>query len=114
MSRIPKRKIVIRKGDTYSHAVTEYDKAGVPQDLTGSSFLVQLKVDPEDTSPVITFTSTIVDAAAGEWQFSLTPTQTTSLKPGVYFYDVERTYSDGQVHTRFEGEADVELDVSRA
>jgi len=114
MSRIPKRKIVIRKGDTYTHAVTEYDETGALSNLTGSTFLVQLKVDPEDTTPVVTFTSTVLNAANGEWQFALTPAQTTALEPGVYYYDVQRTYSDGQVHTRFEGEAEVELDVSRA
>lgn len=114
MSRIPRRKIVIRKGDTYTHAVTEYDETGARSNLTGSTFLVQLKSDPADTVPVVTFTSTVLNAAQGEWQFSLTPAQTTDLDEGVFFYDVQRTYSDGQVHTRFEGEAQVELDVSRA
>jgi hypothetical protein len=114
MSRIPKRKIVIRKGDTYTHAVTEFDDNGVASDLTGSTFLVQLKLDPADTTPVVTFTSTLLNAVQGQWQFSLTPVQTTALNEGVYFYDVQRTYSDGAVHTRFEGEAEVELDVSRA
>lgn len=114
MSRVPHRKIIIRKGDTYSHLVTEYDDTGALSNLTGSSFLVQLKLDPVDSTPVVTFTCTILDAANGEWQFSLTPNQTAALNEGVYFYDVQRTYSDGSVHTRFEGEAEVELDVSRA
>lgn len=114
MSRIPKRKLVIRKGDTYTHSVAEFDSNGSPSDLTGSSFLVQLKADPEDVSPIVTFTTTLMNAVAGQWQFALTPAQTSALEPGAYFYDVQRTYPDGQIHTRFEGEADVELDVSRA
>lgn len=114
MSRIPKRKIIIRRGDSYSHVVTEYNDDGSFSNLTGSTFLVQLKEDPTDTIPVVTFTSTILNAAQGSWQFTLTATQTAALEPGLYVYDVQRTYSDGSVHTRFEGEADVQQDVSRA
>jgi hypothetical protein len=82
--------------------------------LTGSSFLVQLRTDPDSATVVVQFTTAIIDAANGEWQFTLTATQTAGLDVGVYFYDVQRTYSDGSVHTRFEGEAEVEADVSRA
>jgi len=114
MSRVPKRKIIIRRGDTYTHLVTEYQDDGTPSNLTGSTFLVQLKLDPTDATPAVQFTTTIINAATGEWQFSLTPVQTAALEPGLYFYDVQRTYSDGVVNTRFEGEAEVELDVSRA
>lgn len=114
MSRIPKRKINIRRGDSYSHVVTEYADDGSLSDLTGSTFLVQLKTDPTDTTPVVTFTTTILNAAQGSWEFSLTSTQTAAILPGYYVYDVQRTYPDGTVHTRFEGEADVQQDVSRA
>lgn len=112
--RVPKRKIRIRRGDTYTHLVTEYEDDGTLSNLTGSTFLVQLRTDPDATTVVIQFTTTITDAANGEWQFSLTSTQTANLTVGVYYYDVQRTYSDGSVHTRFEGEAEVEADVSRA
>lgn len=114
MSRVPKRKIIIRKGDTYTHQVTEYGDDGLPSSVAGSSFLIQLKEDPTDTTPVVTFTTTILDAVNGEWEFSLTPAQTSALEVGLYYYDVQRTYSDGAVHTRFEGEAEVTQDVSRA
>jgi len=114
MSRVPKRKITIRRGDTYSHVVTEYDDVGEFSDLTGSTFLVQLRTDPDDAQPVITFTTTLIDIPNGSWEFSLTSTQTANLEPGFYVYDVQRTYSDGAVHTRFEGQAEVTLDVSRA
>ena len=114
MSRVPKLKIIIRRGDTYTHLVTEFQDDGTPSDLTGSTFLVQLKLDPTDATPAVQFTTTVIDAAAGEWQFSLTPVQTAALDEGLYFYDVQRTYADGVVSTRFEGEAEVQLDVSRA
>ena len=114
MSRIPKRKILIRQGDTYSHVVSEYGSNGQPADITGSTFLVQLKVDPSDTTPVVQFTTTIINAAQGTWQFTLTPTQTAAIEPGMYVYDVQRNDPDGSVYTRFEGEAEVSQDVSRA
>jgi hypothetical protein len=114
MARVPKRKIRIRRGDTYTHVVTEYDDNGALSDLTGNTFLIQMREDSESTSVVATFTTTILNAAQGSWEFSLTATQTAALAVGVYFYDVQRTYSDGSVHTRFEGEAEVEADISRA
>lgn len=114
MARVPKRKIKIRRGDTYTHLVTEYDSDGNLDDLTGSIFLVQLRETPEAPSVVVQFTTTLVDAVNGEWQFSLTNTQTTALTAGVYSYDVQRTWPDGTTHTRFQGEAVVEDDVSHA
>ena len=114
MARVPKRKIRIRRGDTYTHVVTEYDDDGTLSNLTGNTFLIQIREDSESTSVVATFTTTIINAALGTWQFSLTATQTAALAVGVYFYDVQRTYADSSVHTRFEGEAEVEADISRA
>ena len=114
MARVPKRKIRIRRGDTYTHLVTEYDSDGNLDDLTGSTFLVQLRETAESASPTISFTTTVIDAAAGEWEFSLTATQTNSLVAGSYFYDVQRTWPDNTVHTRFQGEAVVENDISHA
>ena len=114
MARVPRRKIRIRRGDTYTHTVTEYDDAGVLSDLTGNTFLIQIRPDSESSTVVATFTVTLIDAVNGSWEFSLTPIQTAALPIGLYFYDVQRTYSDGSVHTRFEGEAEVEADVSRA
>ena len=79
MARIPKRKIKIRRGDTYTHLVTEYDSDGELDDLTGSTFLVQLRETPEATTAIATFTTELVDATNGEWQFSLTATETNAL-----------------------------------
>jgi hypothetical protein len=114
VARVPKRKIRIRRGDTYTHLVTEYDVDGNVENLTGSSFLVQMRPDPDSTTVTVQFTTEIVDAVNGEWQFSLTSTQTSALTAGVYFYDVQRTYSGGQVHTRFQGDVVVENDISHA
>lgn len=114
MARVPKRKIRIRRGDTYTHTVTEYDDAGVLSNLAGNTFLIQIRSDSESSTVIATFTTTIINAANGAWQFSLTATQTAALAVGSYYYDVQRTYSDGSVHTRFEGEAEVEADISRA
>jgi hypothetical protein len=114
MARVPKRKIRIRRGDTYTHTVTEYDDTGALSNLAGNTFLIQIRSDSESATVVATFTTTIINAASGSWEFSLTSTQTAALPIGLYFYDVQRTYSDGTVHTRFEGEAEVEADISRA
>lgn len=114
MARVPKRKIRIRRGDTYTHTVTEYDDTGALSNLAGNTFLIQMRSDSESPIVVATFTTTMIDPANGEWEFSLTSTQTAALELGPYYYDVQRTYADGSVHTRFEGEAEVEADISRA
>lgn len=114
MARVPKRKIRIRRGDTYTHTVTEYDDTGALSNLTGNTFLIQMRSDPESNVVVATFSVTLVDPVNGSWEFSLTSTQTAAIPLGVYFYDVQRTYSDGLVYTRFEGEVEVESDISRA
>jgi hypothetical protein len=114
MARVPKRNIRIRRGDTYTHTVTEYDDTGTLSNLTGNTFLIQMRSDSESATVVATFTIALVDPTNGSWEFSLTATQTAAIPLGVYFYDVQRTYSDGTVHTRFEGEVEVEADISRA
>ena len=113
MARIPKRKIRIRRGDTYVHSVVEYNDDGTLSDLTGNTFLIQMRSDSESSTVVATFTTLITSAINGAWQFSLTATQTAAIDVGVYYYDVQRTYSDGSIHTRFQGEAEVEADISR-
>ena len=114
MARVPKRKIRIRRGDTYTHSVVEYNDDGTFSNLEGNTFLIQMRSDPESNVVVATFSVTLVDPVNGSWQFSLTSTQTALLDVGIYFYDVQRTYTDGSVHTRFEGEVEVEADISRA
>ena len=111
---IPKRKLRIRRGDTYTHQVTETQDDGSPANLTGATYLVQMRSDPDDAAYVAQFATTILNAATGEWKFSLTSTQTAGLEPGLYFYDVQKTHSDGFVQTLFEGEVIVDWDVSRA
>jgi hypothetical protein len=44
----------------------------------------------------------------------LTAAQTGALTAGQYFYDVQRTYADSTVHTRFQGDVVVENDISHA
>ena len=114
MARVPKRKIRIRRGDTYTHTVTEYDDTGALSNLTGNTFLIQIRSDSESSAVIATFTVTLVNPVNGVWEFSLTSTQTAAIPLGLYFYDVQRTYSDGSVYTRFEGEVEVEADISRA
>lgn len=76
--------------------------------------MVQIRADEDSDTVLAQFATLILNAEGGEWEFSLTPAQTTNLEAGVYFYDVQRTYPGDTVHTRFQGEAIVENDISHA
>ena len=58
MARVPKRKIRIRRGDTYTHTVTEYDDTGSLSNLVGNTFLSQIRPDSESDTVIATFTTT--------------------------------------------------------
>lgn len=49
------------------------------------------------------FTTTIVDAAAGKVKLSLTPAESSAIKPGRYIYDIELTTLSGDKYRALEG-----------
>lgn len=85
----PIQNLVIDQGTTYSLSVTVADANGNALDLTDYSVRAQMRRSYGSTSS-ISFTATKADdPTTGEITISLTATQTSSLKPGRYVYDLE-------------------------
>lgn len=84
----------------------------VPVNLTGATISAKLKRNINDTTPVIGFTTAIVDAANGKYSFSLTAAQTASLSIDTGVYDVLITLASGQVIKVVEGNVRVDRTAS--
>lgn len=80
--------LVINTGTTFEQSFTlESSDSTTPVDLTDYTFTSQMRKHPASSS-FTNFTVTVLNAAAGKVQIGLTTTQTSSLKPGRYVYDV--------------------------
>jgi|TARA_Y100000389_G_scaffold204402_1_gene256739 hypothetical protein len=92
---------------------------GSKKDLSNHTVSAKLKKSyNSDTEDTIEFNSIVVSPATdGKINLSLTNTQTDSLKPGRYVYDVELAYLDDDNNTIIErileGRAQVTPSVTR-
>lgn len=106
------RNINIYKGDTYTHEVTINDSSNSAIDISGRTYTAQIRRAASSSSVTLSFTTTIVDAAAGQLQLSLTSTQTSTLQAGNYTYDLQET-NGSTILTLMYGDVVVTGDVSR-
>lgn len=101
------------RGDTWKARFIFKDSAGELIDLTGSTWLVQVRLASPDGTLFGTFTVSTVSQADGRIDISLDETVTAAADPkAVYWYDVEQTLS-GDVATPVHGKINVVADVSR-
>ena len=89
------RNLIINTHSDFSEDLELSQLAGKPTNLTGHTGASQMRKHPGSTTGVTTFTSTIASAAGGVITIGLSTTQTASLKPGRYVYDVLLTDDDG-------------------
>jgi hypothetical protein len=67
---------------------------GVPVDLTGATFRLQVRAKRDPTSPLVFGCSTVdpsltvVDAAGGKFRIHVQPYDTSTILPGTYWYDL--------------------------
>lgn len=91
---------------------------GAAKDLTGATFLAQVRANP-GTPVLLTMSVSLLSAAAGTWRLTWTPTDGSTLlgagetTPAVYWYDIQRTLG-GIVTTLIYGHLEVLPDISRA
>lgn len=105
------------RGDdkTISFASTE---DGVAKDLTGATFLAQVRANP-GTTVLLTMTVALLDASAGTWRLTWAAADGATLlgagetTPAVYWYDIQRTLG-GVVTTLVFGQIEICPDISRS
>lgn len=104
------------QGDTYRRQFTVQE--GDPPaavDITGWSFLVQIRAGAADNQPVeATLSSTIVDGPGGVFEVVLAPIDSAALAPEVvHYWDVQGTTGAGDVITLVAGQVTVIAEISR-
>tara|TARA_B100001094_G_C18040897_1_gene724927 strand:+ start:313 stop:648 length:336 start_codon:yes stop_codon:yes gene_type:complete len=79
--------------------------------LSGYSITMKMKKH-EGSASSTSITTLITNAAIGRFRVSLTPAQTSPLKPGRYYYDIVLT-KDGTNTRAIEGDVLVKKSVTR-
>ncbi len=97
--------IVIEQGFTFTAAFElENTETAGPLDMNGFSLSSKLKKTHSSSSST-EFTSSITNASNGLISISLSDTQTKSLKPGRYVYDIRVVNLNGNIEKVVEGSA---------
>lgn len=94
---------------------------GSAMNLTGMIFRGHIRKKASDTAIVATFTCTITNAAAGQWEFGLSAAVTTALTAGAtinsgdskYVWDMEYVDSSSKVRPLWYGTAYVFREVTK-
>ena len=110
-------KIEMIRGDTRTITATFVDSSGSPLDLTGGEvfFTVNASSEPsDDTSAVITKDVTSFSApTTGVATITLASTDTNSITPGNYWYDVQFVSSGGVVTSLAKQKFIIKSDITR-
>jgi hypothetical protein len=101
-------KLTINRGTTFTIGIT-YQKNGVASTLVGATIRFTVKTSEFDTSvtdstAVITKNVTShIDATNGKSMITLNPTDTATLTPGKYYYDIKVAEASGTIYKIDEG-----------
>ena len=105
--------IIINGGADFNQTYDLADQdSGSAKNLTGHAVSSQMRKHAAAVG-VTTFTTSIVNATAGQVRIGLTTSQTAELKPGRYVYDLMLTAPDNSMTRVIEGMALVREGVTR-
>ena len=105
--------LTVNTGTTFSQIFTlESADTNSATDLTGYTASAQMRKHPGSSSAT-DFSTTIINAASGRIRVGLTTSQTASLKPGRFMYDVLITDAAGEVTRVLEGSVLVREGVTK-
>ena len=105
--------IVINGGADFNQTYDLADQnTNAAKDLTNHTVASQMRKHAAAVG-VTTFTTTIVNATAGQVRIGLTTSQTAELKPGRYVYDLMLTAPDNSMTRIIEGMALVREGVTK-
>ena len=104
-------------GDTeYLIMYYKYADKVTPVDMTGASAHMQIKKTLTESNPTLSVKTATIDTDTGRIEFKFDPTETELLcgsRPkSKYIYDVQLTYSSGDVETLAGGKIIVVLGVT--
>ena len=105
----PSKTFKIKQNDTKPPLrVTLKDSDGLPADVTGSTVVFSMRVQPTGTTKVDKQAVTLNDASAGDLQYDWTATNTNTAD--VYEGEFQVTYADASVQT-FPNDGYILIDV---
>ena len=102
-------KLKVNRGTTYTIGFN-YRRNNVAEDLTGATVRFTVKSaeydsDLADTTALITKNITShTDPTAGESEIVINPTDTRSIVPGDYYFDIKVEDADGAIFKVVEGD----------
>tara|TARA_B100000965_G_C19211792_1_gene591932 strand:- start:267 stop:602 length:336 start_codon:yes stop_codon:yes gene_type:complete len=105
--------LYVDQGSDFTITLSLTDSVDDALNLTGSSFLAQVRKSHASSTVKATFTTTN-DGNGGNLTIKLTDVQTAALESGRYVYDVMQTASDGNKTRLIEGQLIVTPSVSRS
>ena len=95
--------LTVNTGTTFSQIFTlESADTNSATDLTGFTATAQMRKHPGSSSAT-DFSAQIINATGGRIRVGLTTSQTASLKPGRFMYDILITDAAGEVTRVLEG-----------
>lgn len=108
----------IYQGSTFKRTITYTDSSGTAVDLTGATIRMQARENVNSASTVIDLSTdtsgiSITDAAAGEFEISLTASATAGLSFRSSVYDLEIEFTDGEVRRILAGTIELRPEVTR-
>lgn len=106
-----RRNISIYKGDTYTHSLTIKNSSNTAIDVSLRTYIAQIKESAAASSAFLSFDVDNSNGANGVVVLSLTSNQTSTLKSGKYYYDVQET-AGNVVTTLMFGDVTVTGDIS--
>lgn len=104
--------LTITRGDTETIVVTITSDGSTPINITGRTYLAQIRTSPDNTTVKAAFTCTVTDGANGQVTCTLSATNSATLPVGIAYWDLQETAS-GVVSTILSGNVTVLADVSR-
>ena len=105
--------LTVNTGTTFSQIFTlESADTNSATDLTGFTATAQMRKHPGSSSAT-DFSTQIINATGGRIRVGLTRSETSSLKPGRFMYDVLITDTSGEVTRVLEGSVLVREGVTK-
>jgi hypothetical protein len=105
--------LTVKRGDTHTLTFKATTSAGAAVNLSGRTYLVQVRQYPDTSTVAATYSVDTSNASTGTIVFTLAATTTAAMTPGPYRYDIQET-NGSVVRTPVEGAWTLSADVSRS